>query len=81
VPALTFWVSVSFYFANSFALSSLRNASVDRTEARFAGCSLFCSNETYQVFLGLTAMAVLARAMRQLHHFARRPQHVIVSHG
>src|ERR1700736_1668354 len=55
-----FWVSVSFCFANSFAFSSLRNVSVDREKARFAGLVLFCSNETYQVSWGLTAMGVLA---------------------
>jgi hypothetical protein len=60
VPAATFWVSVSFCFANSFAFSSLRNVSVAREKARFAGDILFCSNETYQVSWGLTAMGVLA---------------------
>ena len=60
MPALTFRVSVSFCFANSFAWGSLRNVSVDREKARFAGRILYCSNETYQVSWGLTAMGVLA---------------------
>src|ERR1700704_1988271 len=36
------WVSASFCFANSFAFSSLRNVSVAREKARFAGDILFC---------------------------------------
>jgi hypothetical protein len=81
VPALTFRVSASFCFANSFAFSSLLNVSVPREKARFADRILFCSNETYQVSWGLTANGSSSRAMTQLHPFARRPQHVIVSHG
>ena len=60
MPAVTFWVSASFCLANSFAFSSLRNVSVAREKARFAGDILFCSNETYQVSWRLTAMGVLA---------------------
>ena len=80
MPALTFLVSASFCFANSFAFSSLRNVSVAREKARFAGDILFCSNETYQVSWGLTAMGVLA-GNETASSFRSPAATLIVSHG
>jgi hypothetical protein len=56
VPALTLSTSATFCFANSFASISVRKVTVERADARFAGGTLFCSNETYQVSWNLTPM-------------------------
>jgi hypothetical protein len=56
VPARTFWDSVNFCFANSFASSSLRNVSVARAKFRFPDRNFVSSNETYQLSWGLIAI-------------------------
>jgi hypothetical protein len=53
VPALTFTVSTNFARANCLASCSFGNASVSLVRGRFPRGS---SNETYQVFLDLSAM-------------------------
>jgi hypothetical protein len=59
VPARTFWDSVDFCFANSFASSSLRNVSVARAKSRFPDRNFVSSNETYQVARSLTAIRAI----------------------